>query len=111
MELPDFTNLPLASVVATLLFFATIDTLVSYGVALVNKNFSADYALDFLRSHILKVGVPILGLAVVGHGVESIGIPAIPAAGVMATGSLAIYAIATIASIRDSFSDKAIAPA
>lgn len=105
----DFTGLPLASVVATLLFFAAIDTVAAYATALINKTFSASYALDFLTTHVAKIGVPIFLLALVGHGIEPY-VPAIPAAGIVATGSLAVYAIATIASIKDTFGDQAAAP-
>jgi hypothetical protein len=110
MELPDLANLPLEAVVSTLLFFAVIDTLVAYGVALMNGNFQAAYALDFLRTHVLKVGAPILALAVIGHGVPAVGIPAMPPVSVMATGLLGIYILTVIASVRDSWADKAIPP-
>lgn len=107
----DFTGLGLAETVSTLLFFAAIDTVIAYVVALTNGNFNAGYALDFLRTHILKIGTPILGLAVVGHGVPAIGVPPIPFAALAATAALAIYAISTIASIKDSFADRAALPA
>ena len=76
----------------------------------MNGNFNAAYALDFLRTHVLKVGVPIALLAVVGNGVPQAGIPPVPFAALAATGSLAVYALATIASIKDTFDDKAPAP-
>lgn len=110
MTLPDFTNLPLESVIATLLFFAVIDTAFAYVVAAVNGTFTAAYALDFLRTHILKIGAPILGLAIIGHGVPQVGIPAIPPAGIAAAASLAVYALTTIVSIKDTWGDRAIAP-
>jgi hypothetical protein len=110
MELPDFANLPLEALVSTLLFFALLDTAVAYVVAAINKNFTSAYALDFLRTHILKIGTPILGLAIVGHGIPALGVPAIPPAGAAAAASLAVYALTTIVSIRDSFADKAIPP-
>ncbi len=110
MTLPDFTNLPLPELVATLLFFAALDTVVAYAVAVFNGNFTSAYALDYLRTHVLKVGVPILGLAVVGHGIPALGVPAIPPAGAAAAASLAVYALTTIVSIKDSFADKAVPP-
>lgn len=110
MELPDFTNLPLAGLVGTLLFFALIDTGFAYVMAIVNGNFTSAYALDFLRTHVLKIGAPIFGLALVGHGVPALGIPPIPPAGVAAGASLAVYALTTIVSIKDSFTDKAVPP-
>lgn len=110
MQLPDFTNLPLVSLVSTFLFFAALDTIVAYVVALANGNFTPAYALDFLRTHILKIGTPILGMAVIGHGVKVLGIPAIPPAGAAAAASLAVYALTTIVSIKDSFADKAVPP-
>jgi hypothetical protein len=110
MELPDFTNLSLAQVIATLLFFAAIDTGAAYVVALMNNNFTSAYALDFLRTHIIKIGSPIVLLALVGHGVPALGIPAIPPAGLAATASLAIYVVTTIISIKDTWTDKAIPP-
>ena len=106
----DFTNLSLVGVVSTLLFFAVIDTAAAYLVALKDKNFSAEYALDFLRTHVLKVGVPITLLAIIGHGVPALGIPAIPSAGITATASLGVYALATIASIKDTWADEAVVP-
>lgn len=110
MELPDFTNLPLVAVISSLLFFAFIDTVFAYIVAAANKTFNAAYALDFLRTHILKVGAPIVLLALIGHGVAAVGIPAIPPAGLLATGSLGIYALSVIMSVKDTWADKAIAP-
>jgi len=110
MELPDFTNLPLPELVATLLFFAVLDTGVAYVVAIMNGNFTSAYALDFIRTHILKIGTPILGLALVGHGIPAVGVPPIPPAGVAAAAALAVYALTTIVSIKDSFSDKAVPP-
>jgi hypothetical protein len=110
MEIPDLTNLPLTAVIATLIFFAAIDTLVAYGVAVMNGNFVAAYALDFLRTHILKVGAPIVLMALIGHGFEAAGIPAIPAAGVAASVSLGIYILTVLASVKDSWDDKAIPP-
>jgi len=106
----DFTGLPLTAVIATLLFFAVLDTAAAYVVALMNGNFTAAYALDFLRTHVLKVGTPIALLAIIGEGVPQAGIPPIPAAALAASGSLAIYALATIASIKDTFGDRAAAP-
>lgn len=110
MTIPDFTNLPLQTLVATFLFFAALDTVVAYVVAAVNGNFTPAYALDYLRTHILKIGTPILGLAVVGHGIPTFGIPAIAPAGAAAAASLAVYALTTIVSIKDSFDDGAIPP-
>ena len=106
----DYTGLPLSAVVATLIFFAVIDTVAAYAVALMNKTFSAAYALDFLRTHILKIGAPIFLLAVIGRGIPEAGIPAIPAAALAATGSLLVYALATVASVKDTFGDKAEPP-
>lgn len=106
----DFTNLPLLGLISTFLFFAALDTVVAYLVAIANGNFTPAYALDFLRTHIAKVGTPILGLAVVGHGIPALNVPPIPAAGAAAGAALAVYALTTIVSIKDSFADKAIAP-
>lgn len=106
----DFTGLPLQATIATLLFFAAIDTASAYLIALANKTFDAAYALDFLTSHILKIAVPITLTAIIGRGVPEAGIPAVPFAAVFATGSLAVYALTTIASIRASFADKAVVP-
>lgn len=110
MELPDFTNLPLLGVISTFLFFATLDTIVAVVVSTVNDNFQSAYVLDYLRTHILKIGTPILGLAIVGHGIPALSIPAIPPAGAAAAASLAVYALTTIVSIKESFADKAIPP-
>ena len=110
MDIPDFTNLNLESVIATLLFFAAIDTASAWVIALMNGNFTSAYALDFLRTHILKIGTPIAMLAIIGHGVPALGIPPIAPAGIAATASLAVYALTTIVSIKDTFADKAISP-
>jgi hypothetical protein len=110
MELPDFTNLPLLGLISTFLFFAALDTVVAYVIALTNNTFTSAYALDFLRTHILKIGTPILGLAVVGHGIAALSIPAIPPAGAAAAAALTVYALTTIVSIKDSFADKAVPP-
>jgi hypothetical protein len=110
MTLPDLTNLTLAQLIATLLFFATIDTVFAYIVAAANGNFQAAYALDFLRTHVLKAGVPIALLAIIGTGVPQAGIPAVPPAFAFAVASLGIYALTVIASVRDTWADKAQAP-
>jgi len=102
----DFANLTLLQLVSTLLFFATVDTATTVALAIINGNFRPERALDYLRTHVLKVGTPILGLGVVGHGVPAFGIPAIPGAGLAASVSLVVYAVATIASLRSSFEDK-----
>jgi hypothetical protein len=106
----DFTNLSLQAVISTLLFFAAIDTASAWVIALMGGNFTAAYALDFLRTHILKIGTPIALLALVGHGIPALAIPAIPPAGLAATASLAVYALTTIVSIKDTFADKAVSP-
>lgn len=110
MELPDLQSLTLVQVISTLLFFAFIDTASSMLIAASNGNFSSAYALDFLRTHILKVGVPIVLLAIVGTGVPQAGIPAIPAAFAAALASLLVYIGVTVASIKDSWDDKAVPP-
>ncbi len=114
MELPDLQHLTLAQVIATLLFFAGIDTVFAYVVALTSGpfpgSFNAAYALDFLRTHIIKVGVPIALLAIVGTGVPQAGIPAIPPAFAFALGSLGIYVLTVVASVRDTWADKAASP-
>lgn len=110
MEIPDFTNLSLQAVIATLLFFAAIDTVSAWVIALMNGNFTSAYALDFLRTHILKIGTPITLLAVVGHGIPALGIPPVAPAGIAATAALAVYALTTIVSIKDTWGDKAISP-
>lgn len=117
MAIPDLTNLTLVQIITTLLFFAAIDTGFAYIVALTSGpfpgTFNAAYALDFLRTHVLKVGVPIALLALVGHGISVGGselVPAIPACTLLATGSLGIYILATIASLRDTWGDKAVSP-
>jgi len=109
MELPDLTNLTLAQVISTLLFFAFIDTVSAFGIAIVNGNFQAAYALDFLRTHIIKVAIPIVLLALVGHGVDPF-VPAIPAAFAASVGSLVLYIGVTLVSIKDSWGDQAIPP-
>lgn len=109
MEVPDLTNLSLFQIVATFLLFAVLDIAAAVVVAVINHNFVAAYLTDFLTSHILKVGAPILGMAIVGHGVAGV-VPAIPFATTAATGALGLYILATIASIKGTFDDKAIAP-
>lgn len=109
MDLPDLTNLTIVELLATLLFFTFLDTAAAYVVAFMNGNFTAAYALDFLRTHILKAGGPIALLAIVGHGIPGF-VPAIPAAGAFAVASLGVYILVTVASIKDTFGDKGIPP-
>ena len=114
MELPDLQNLTLAQVIVTLLFFAAIDTGFAYIVALTAGpfpgNFNAAYALDFLTTHVIRKGVPIAVMAIIGTGVEPAGIPAVPPAFAFAILSLGIYILSVIASVRDTWADKAAAP-
>jgi hypothetical protein len=109
----DFTNLSLLQLGTTLLLFAAIDVGVSVALSIIRKDFSGAYVTDYLRTHVLKVAVPILGLGIIGHGVSFGGdvlVPAIPAAGIAASLSLAAYAIATIASVRESFTESKPVP-
>lgn len=102
----DFTNLSLLQLGTALLLFAALDVFVTVVLAVTRREFSAEYLTDYLRTHILKVATPILGLGIVGHGISFGGdilVPAIPAAGIAASLSLAAYAIATIGSLRESF--------
>lgn len=109
----DFTNLSLLQMVSALLFFAALDVGFSVALAVIRKEFSFAYVLDFLRTHVLKVGAPILGLSIIGNGIslgDQVLVPGIPAAGIAASLSLAGYALATIASIRESFGETAPLP-
>lgn len=109
----DFTNLTLLQLGTTLVLFAALDTGITVILAVIRREFSPAYLLDFLRTHILKVATPILGLGIVGHGIAFGGselVPAIPAASLAASASLAAYAVATIASIYQSFQDASPAP-
>ena len=110
MQLPDLSQLTLVQVISTLLFFAVIDTASAFAIAIANGNFQTAYALDFLRTHILKVGAPIVLLAIIGTGVPAAGIPAIPAAFAVSIASLIAYIGVTVVSIKDSWTDKAVAP-
>lgn len=109
--MPDLTNLPLIDVVGFALLLAAIDTIVAIIIALINKTFDGNYVTNFLVSHILKIVTPIIGLAVLGHGFPAAGIPAVPAAALAATAALGAYLVAVIASVTNSFADKAIPPA
>ncbi len=106
----DYTGIGLVATISTLLFIALIDTGFAWVVALANHNFDAHYALDFLTSHVLKIGAPIAASALLGAGIPQLGIPPIPMAAGFATVSLAAYAIMTLASIRDTNKDKAVVP-
>lgn len=109
----DFTNLTLLQLGTTLILFAALDTGVTVVLAVIRRQFSPAYLLDYLRTHILKVAAPILGLGIVGHGISFGGdvlVPAIPAASIAASASLAAYALVTIASIYQSFSDASPTP-
>lgn len=109
MDLPDLTNLTLVQLLSTLLFFTAIDTVAAYAVAFMNGNFQAAYALDFLRTHILKVGGPIALMAIAGTGIPGV-VPPIPFAFAGAVATLVAYIGVTIVSIKDTFADKAVAP-
>lgn len=105
----DLTNLSLVQLGSTLLLFAALDTGVSVVLAVIRREFSFSYVLDFLRTHVLKVATPILALGVVGHGIEGF-VPAIPAASLAASASLAAYAAVTLSSIYQSFQDSSPTP-
>ena len=110
MTLPDLSNLTLIQLISVFLFFAAVDTLSSWGIAAMNGNFDTAYAFDFVRTHLLKVGVPIILLAVIGTGVPSANIPATPAAFAAALAMLVGYAGVTIKSVQESWADKAVVP-
>jgi hypothetical protein len=108
--MPDFSNLSLSGVVGLLVIIGTIDVVGSMAIAIAAKNFSLEYATNYLVSHVAKVWFPILGLALVGHGIVALDIPAIPLATAGAAASLLAYGAATIGSLKGSFDDKSSAP-
>lgn len=101
MDIPDFANLPIQSVLALALAIAALDVVTSVIAALIRGTFDSHLLLEYVRTHVLLRAFPILALAVIGHGAESIGIPAIPAAGLAATASLGLYVIETLGSLND----------
>lgn len=110
MTLPDFSTLTLVQLVSVFLFFAAVDTGSAWALAAANGNFSTSYAFDFVRTHLLKVGVPLLALGMIGTGVPAIGIPAIPFAFAAAVAILVGYVGVTIKSVQESWADKAVPP-
>ena len=110
MELPDFTNLPLASIVGLALLLAAFDVIGSIGIAIAAGNFSPPYVGDFLRTHVLLRIMPILLLGAAGHGIPTFGIPAIPLAALAASAALAAYAVEVLGSIRGSWKDRSVMP-
>lgn len=109
----DLTNLDLVQLASTLLLFAALDTGISVILAVIRREFSFGYVLDFLRTHVLKVATPILGLGIMGHGITigaDVLVPAIPAASLAASASLAAYAAVTLSSIYQSFQDTSPTP-
>lgn len=106
----DYTGLGLVETISTLLFIAAIDTGFAWVMSFVSGTFNPSYALDFLRSHVLKIAAPITGLALFGHGIPQIGVPAIPISALAATAALAVYALVTLASLRETVQDKAAVP-
>lgn len=107
----DLTALALPQFLGLLLLVAGIDTAFSVVLAIANGNFDGEYLLDFLRTHILAKVAPIFALALIGSGVPALGIPAIPPAWGFALISGGLYVANTVASIKGSLDDKAIAPA
>lgn len=108
MELPDLTNLPLASLVGFALLLAALDVIGTVGIAVAAGNFKAEFVADFLRSHVLMRVLPVLLLGAAGHGIPSFDIPAIPAASLAASLALAAYGVAVLGSIRGSIKDKGV---
>lgn len=108
MQVPDLSALTLGQLISTFLFFTAVDTVYAWVIALVNKTFSVDYALDFLRTHVALKGAPILGLAILGTGVPQVGVPAIPLAFAAAVAALGVYIVQVLASVKGTTDDKAV---
>jgi hypothetical protein len=108
--MPDLTSISLLGLTSLLVIAGAIDVIGSQLVALAAGNWSAAYALNFLVSHVAKIWFPILALGVLGHGIVSLEVPAIPLATAAAVGSIVIYVGVTIASLKQSFEDRAVAP-
>lgn len=108
--MPDLSALNLQAIVGLLLVLGAVDTVGSALIALGAGNFSGAYITEFLVSHVGKVWFPIIALGAIGAGVPLLGIPAIPAANLAAIASLGAYLIATVASLKASFDDRAEAP-
>lgn len=110
MTVPDFTDLPLESIVATLFFLAAIDTVGSIVIAIGAGTFNGEYVTGFLVTHVRNVWLPIVSLGLLGTGVPAVNIPPIPAASLAATAGLTAYAVATLASLKGSVEDKSAVP-
>jgi len=110
MELPDFANLSLVSIVGLAVLLATFDVIGSISIAIAAGNFSPTYVGDFLRTHVLLRIMPILLLGAAGNGIPAFGIPPIATASVAASAALAAYAIEVLGSIRGSWKDRSVAP-
>lgn len=108
--MPDLSNLSIESIVGLLVLLGAVDVAGSIAIALASGNFSGTYVTEFLVTHVAKVWFPIFGLALVGHGIAALNIPLIPLANGAALAALAAYAVATIASLKASFDDKAPPP-
>lgn len=111
--MPDFTNLPIQSILALALLLAAVDTVIAMLVALVNGNFNGVYATGFLKSHIAVIVVPIALLAIIGHDWNFFGVavPGIPGGTLAADAALAAYAANVVSSVKGTLGDKAVAPA
>jgi len=104
----DFTDLSIVQVVSLAIVLAVIDTLGAIVLSVIQGKFSLGAVAIWLQSHVLRRVFPILALAVVGQGVTINGtafLPAIPFAFGLSIAGLTAYAVETIASLRDSFSD------
>ena len=102
-ELPDLTNLTFLQLGTYLVLIAAADVIFNSVLAIVNRNFSALYFADFIRTHLLLRVTAILLVASFGHGVPALGIPAIPPINLAATAALGAYLIETVWSIRGAF--------
>jgi hypothetical protein len=109
--MPDLTTISLLGLISLTILTGAADTLISMLIALANGNWSSHYALDFLVSHVAKVWTPITLLGILGQGIVPLDVPAIPLATAAAVGALVVYIGVVIASLKQSFEDRGIAPA
>lgn len=109
-DLPDLTNLTLRGLISLLVILAATDVAINSVLAIIRSTFSIAAGLDYLRTHVLLRVFPIAALALVGHGIAALDVPAILAASLAAQASLALYAIETLASLRDGFTGDSTAP-
>ena len=108
----DLTAITLQQLIGLTVLVTVLDVAGGIALAVVHGTFSLNYVAVWLQSHVLPRVFPIVALGLIGHGFPADGsiVPAIPFAFGLAIAGLTAYVLETIASLRDSFTGKAVPP-